>query len=59
MHGTADCNVPIEQARMLHRAAPRSRLIEIDGAGHELMFLHPGAVMDGIEVVWGMRRADG
>jgi len=49
LHGTADRNVPIEQARKLHRAASRSWLIEVEGAGHELMFLHPDAVTAGIE----------
>ncbi len=54
VHGTADRNVPIEQARRLHRAAPDARLVEIEGAGHELMFLHPEAVMDAIEDVQAM-----
>jgi len=53
VHGTADRNVPIEQARRLHRAAPSSRLIAVDGAGHELMFLHPDVVTDAIDLAWG------
>jgi pimeloyl-ACP methyl ester carboxylesterase len=52
VHGTADRNVPIEQARWLHRAAPESHLMAIDGAGHELMFTRPDAVMDAIDAVW-------
>jgi pimeloyl-ACP methyl ester carboxylesterase len=51
IHGTADRNVPIEQARRLHQAAPNATLIEIPGAGHELMFLHPDDVMEGINLV--------
>ena len=51
VHGTADRNVPVEQARRLHHAAPRSRLIEIEGAGHEVMFLHPEVVLDALEQV--------
>jgi pimeloyl-ACP methyl ester carboxylesterase len=58
VHGTADGNVPIEQARTLHHAAPRSRLIEIEGAGHELMFLHPDAVTAGIEMALKGARAE-
>lgn len=48
VHGTADRNVPIEQARRLHRAAPDARLMEVEGAGHELMFVHPEVVMEAI-----------
>jgi pimeloyl-ACP methyl ester carboxylesterase len=51
VHGTQDRNVPVEQARKLHRAAPVSWLIEVDGAGHELMFTRPGTVLDGISLV--------
>jgi pimeloyl-ACP methyl ester carboxylesterase len=49
VHGAADRNVPVEQARRLHQAAPNSVLIEISGAGHELMFLHPDVVRESIE----------
>jgi pimeloyl-ACP methyl ester carboxylesterase len=48
VHGTGDRNVPIEQARRLERAAPNAELIEVAGAGHELMFIHPDVVMDAI-----------
>ncbi len=49
VHGTADGNVPIEQARRLDRSAPNSVLIEIPGAGHEVMFLHPDVVEESIK----------
>ncbi len=52
VHGTADRNVPVDQARRLHRVAPNSNLMVVDGAGHELMFLHPSAVMEAIEEAW-------
>jgi len=48
VHGTADGNVPVEQARRLHRAAPHSMLIEIPGAGHEVMFLHSDVVEESV-----------
>lgn len=51
IHGTADRNVPVEQARRLHHAAPNSTLIEISGASHELMFTHPQTVMEGINLL--------
>lgn len=51
VHGTADRNVPLEQARRFHQAAPNSTLIEIPGAGHELMFTHPDVVMEGIQAI--------
>jgi pimeloyl-ACP methyl ester carboxylesterase len=51
IHGTADRNVPIKQARRLHQVTPNATLIEIPGASHELMFLHPDDVMEGINLV--------
>jgi fermentation-respiration switch protein FrsA (DUF1100 family) len=48
VHGMADQYVPVEQARRLYRAAPDSVLIEIPEAGHELMFVRPTSVMEGI-----------
>jgi len=55
VHGTADRNVPLEQAQRLHQAAPNSTLIEIPGASHELMFLHPDAVVESIEQIESMQ----
>jgi pimeloyl-ACP methyl ester carboxylesterase len=51
VHGSADQNVPVEQARKLHRVVADARLIEIPGAGHEVMFTHPEVVTNAIEVV--------
>jgi pimeloyl-ACP methyl ester carboxylesterase len=48
VHGTADRNVPIEQARRLYQVTPQSTLIEVPGAGHELMFLHQETVLEAI-----------
>ena len=51
VHGTADRNVPVEQARRLHQVAPQSTLIEVPGAGHELMFLHQKTVLEAIRYI--------
>jgi pimeloyl-ACP methyl ester carboxylesterase len=51
VHGTADRNVPVEQARRLHRAAPTTELYEIENAGHELAFYHPETLIDAIDWV--------
>jgi pimeloyl-ACP methyl ester carboxylesterase len=48
VHGTADHNVPVEQARRLRQVAPQSTLIEVPSAGHELMFLHQETVLEAI-----------
>lgn len=49
VHGTADRNVPVQQARRLHGEVPGSIFLELPGAGHELMFTRPDAVMAGIQ----------
>jgi pimeloyl-ACP methyl ester carboxylesterase len=49
VHGSADQNVPVEQARRLHRVVADARLIEIPGAGHEVMFTHPQIVDSAVE----------
>jgi len=51
VHGSADRNVPVEQAHRLHRVVDRARLIEIPGAGHEVMFTHPQLVDNAIEMI--------
>jgi pimeloyl-ACP methyl ester carboxylesterase len=51
VHGTADRNVPVEQARHLHQVTPQSTLIEVPGAGHELMFLHQETVLEAIRYI--------
>jgi len=55
VHGTEDGNVPVEQARRLHRAAPESRLMAIEGAGHELLFKREEAVLEAISLAREMR----
>jgi pimeloyl-ACP methyl ester carboxylesterase len=55
VHGTADRNVPIAQARRLAQTAPSAHLIEVPGAGHELMFWHPDVVLEAIGAVGAAR----
>jgi len=59
VHGTADRNVPVEQARRLSKAVPQSELIDIPGAGHEIMFMHPDVVMDAIAAAAAAVRSSG
>ncbi len=49
VHGSADQNVPVEQARRLQRVVVDARLIEIPGAGHEVVFTHPQIVDSAVE----------
>lgn len=51
LNGTADRSTPIEHARRLHATVPGSRLIELEGAGHELMFFHADRVQEAIATV--------
>jgi pimeloyl-ACP methyl ester carboxylesterase len=51
INSTADASTPIEQARRLHRTVPGSHLVELPGAGHEVMFFHPDEVMRAIGAV--------
>ena len=51
VNGQADQNVPIAMARRYSRLIPGSRLIEVPGAGHELMFHHPDVVEKAIGLV--------
>lgn len=51
VHGTADRNVPVEQAWRLYREAPTTELFEIEGAGHELAFYHPETLFEAINWV--------
>ena len=51
VHGAADRNVSFEQARRLAQTAPNAELIEVPGAGHELMFLHSDVVLQAIRRV--------
>lgn len=51
VHGTADRNVPVAQARRLVGSLDRTRAFEVGGAGHELPFFHPERIVDAIEWV--------
>jgi pimeloyl-ACP methyl ester carboxylesterase len=51
VHGTEDRNVSVAQSRRLAQEAPDATLIEVPGAGHELMFWHPDAVMQAIDML--------
>jgi pimeloyl-ACP methyl ester carboxylesterase len=48
IYGTADRNVPNEQVQRYHLSAPKTSLIEVSGAGHELMFAQPDTLLGGI-----------
>lgn len=48
LNGTEDRSTPIEHARRLYRTIPGSELVELPGAGHEIMFLHADRVMGAI-----------
>ena len=41
IHGKADQLIPVERARQAHELAPRSSLVEIEGAGHMAMMEAP------------------
>ncbi len=51
VHGIADRNVPVGQARRLHREAPTTAMYEIEDAGHELAFYHPETRIEAIDWV--------
>jgi pimeloyl-ACP methyl ester carboxylesterase len=51
VHGTADSNVPVAQARRLVASLDRTRAFEVPGAGHELPFFHPERIVEAIEWV--------
>lgn len=51
VNGQSDQNVPIALARRYSQQIPGARLIEIPGAGHELMFSHPAVVEWAIAMV--------
>ncbi len=44
-------NVPIAMARQYSQLIPGATLLEVPGAGHELMFRHPDVVEQAIEMV--------
>ena len=48
MHGTADRIQPIEESRWLAAHLPRSRLIELEGAGHVPTMTHGAEVASAI-----------
>lgn len=45
LNGTEDRSTPIGHAQRLHEIVAGSELVELRGAGHEVMFFHPEAVM--------------
>lgn len=51
LHSADDQNVPYEQALLLHMAVPRSRLLELSGSGHEIMFNRPDLVVHGLRML--------
>ena len=51
VNGQADQNVPIAMARQYSSMIPGAHLIEVPGAGHELMFHHPDVVEKAIGLV--------
>ena len=51
VNGQADRNVSIAMAHRYSRMIPGARLIEVPGAGHKLMFHHPGVVERAIGMV--------
>jgi pimeloyl-ACP methyl ester carboxylesterase len=51
VNGQADQNVPIAMARRFCQMIPGARLLEVPGAGHELMFHHPAVVERAIDMV--------
>jgi pimeloyl-ACP methyl ester carboxylesterase len=51
VNGQADHNVPIAMARRYSQQIPGARLLEVPGAGHELMFSHPAVVERAIAMV--------
>ncbi len=57
VNGQLDQNVPVDMARRFSQQIPGSRLIEVPGAGHELMFFHANVVEQAISYV--LRTAPG
>ncbi len=51
LNGTEDQSTPIEHARRLHETVSGSELIELPGAGHEIMFFHADRVIGAIASV--------
>ncbi len=51
VNGQLDQNVPIDMARRFSALIPGARLIEVPGAGHELMFSHANVVEQAISDV--------
>lgn len=51
VNGTADRSTPVEHARRLHAVVPTSELVEVPGAGHEVMFFHPDVLMRALRAV--------
>ena len=43
---------PVLHAPRLHDLVPRGRLVEISGAGHQLLYTHPDDVLDAVEWAW-------
>ena len=52
LNGTEDRSTPVEHARRLRETVAGSELIELPGAGHEIMFLHPDRLIDAIASVF-------
>lgn len=52
LNGTEDRSTPVEHARRLMETVAGSEIIELQGAGHEIMFLHPDRVVDAIASVF-------
>jgi pimeloyl-ACP methyl ester carboxylesterase len=51
VHGEADRNVAVAASQQLHRQVPSSGLIIVPNSGHEVMFNHPEAIVEGIRTV--------
>ena len=56
VHGSADRNVDVAQSQQLASELPNAHLRVVEGAGHEVMFWHPEAVMDA--VAWVVAQVD-
>lgn len=44
VQGTDDDTVPYRHAGLMNNTIPRSKLVTIDGAGHDLTIAHPEIV---------------
>jgi pimeloyl-ACP methyl ester carboxylesterase len=51
VHGEADLNVGVASSQQLHRQVPSSGLIIVPNSGHEVMFNHPEAIVEGVRTV--------